>query len=83
MNIGTDDPCPTNASGNLGGLDMSYLPEITVCKKDATTGPPTNNGKNTTLLGQALIRGRFDQLGMAKRPILRGLLGSRPSALVP
>ena len=36
LNIGTGDPSPNNRSVNLGGLDLSFLPEITVCKTDAT-----------------------------------------------
>jgi len=78
LNIGTGDPSPTNPSVNLGGLDVSYLPEITVCKKDATTGLPTNNCKTTTDLGQALIDGKFDHVGKIKGPILRGLAGRAP-----
>jgi cytochrome c peroxidase len=78
LNIGTGDPSPTNPSVNLGGLDMTYLPEITVCKKDAITGQPTNNCKTTTDLGQALIDGRFDHVGKIKGPILRGLAGRAP-----
>src|SRR3981081_4080037 len=60
LNIGTGDLSPTNRSVNLGGLDVSYLPEITICKKDATTGLPTNNCKTTTDLGEALIDGKCD-----------------------
>jgi cytochrome c peroxidase len=78
LNIGTGDPSPTNSSVSMGGLDMRYLPEITVCKKDATTGLPTNNCKTTTDLGQALIDGRFDHVGKIKGPILRGLAGRAP-----
>ena len=78
LNIGTGDPSPANRSVSLGGLDVSYLPEITVCKKDATTGFPTNNCKTTTDLGQALIDGRFDHVGKIKGPILRGLAGRAP-----
>jgi len=78
LNIGTGDLSPTNRSVNLGGLDVSYLPEITICKKDATTGLPTNNCKTTTDLGQALIDGRFDHVGKIKGPILRGLAGRAP-----
>jgi cytochrome c peroxidase len=78
LNIGTGDPSPTNHSVNLGGLDISDLPEITVCKKDPTTGQPTNNCKTTTDLGQALIDGRFDHVGKIKGPILRGLAGRAP-----
>src|SRR5207248_7014966 len=73
LNIGTADPSPGNGSVNLGGLDVSYLPEITVCRKDAGTGLPTNDCKTTTDLGQALIDGKFDHVGKIKGPILRGL----------
>jgi cytochrome c peroxidase len=58
LNIGTGDPSPDHPSVNLGGLDLSYLPEITVCKKDLTGGL-TNDCKTTTDLGQALIDGQF------------------------
>jgi cytochrome c peroxidase len=78
LNIGTGDPSPTSPSVNLGGLDVSYLPEITVCRKNATTGLPTNNCKTTTDLGQALIDGRFDHVGKIKGPILRGLAARAP-----
>jgi cytochrome c peroxidase len=78
LNIGTGDPSPANPSVNLGGLDVSDLPEITVCKKDATTGLPTSNCKTTTDLGQALVDGRFDHVGKIKGPILRGLAGRAP-----
>ncbi|MGA8768360.1 MAG: hypothetical protein WB559_15190 [Candidatus Acidiferrales bacterium] len=77
LNIGTGDPSPSNPKVNLGGLDMSYLPEITVCKKDAT-GRPTSNCKTTTDLGQALIDGSFDHVGKIKGPILRGLAARAP-----
>lgn len=73
LNIGTGDPSPTNPSVNVGGLDVRYLPEITVCKKEAT-----NICKTTTDLGQALIDGRFDHVGKIKGPILRGLAGRAP-----
>jgi cytochrome c peroxidase len=59
-------------------LDVSYLPEITVCKKDASTALPTNNCKTTTDLGQALIDGKFDHVSKIKGPILRGLAGRAP-----
>ena len=73
MDIGTGDPSPTNRNVNLGGLDMSYLPEITVCK----IGDP-KNCKTTSDLGQALIDGKFDHVGKIKGPILRGLAGRAP-----
>jgi len=78
LNIGTGDLSPTNPSVSLGGLDVSYLPEITVCKKDPTTGLPTINCITTTDLGQAMIDGRFDHVGKIKGPILRGLAGRAP-----
>ena len=78
LNIGTGDLSPDDRSVNLGGLDVSYLPEITVCKLDATSGQPTNNCKTTTDLGQALIDGKFDHVGKIKGPILRGLAGRAP-----
>ncbi len=78
LNIGTGDPSPTSPFVNLGGLDLSYLPLITVCQKDLTTGLPTNNCKTTTDLGQAAIDGKFDHIGKIKGPILRGLAGRAP-----
>src|SRR5207245_5295664 len=79
LNIGTGDPGPS-ASASLGGLDISYLPSITVCKLDLTTNPPTptSNCKTTTDLGQALIDGKFDHVGKIKGPILRGLSARAP-----
>ena len=80
MDIGTGDPDPSNTAVNLGGLDVSYLPSITVCKLDLTTNPPTptNTCKTTTDLGQALIDGKFDHVGKIKGPILRGLSARAP-----
>jgi len=78
LNIGTGDPSPSTPFVSLGGLDLSYLPQITVCKTDSTTGLPTNDCKTTTDLGQALIDGRFDHVGKIKGPILRGLAGRAP-----
>ncbi len=77
LDIGTGDPS-ADASVNLGGLDISYLPSITVCKLDPGTGLPTNNCKTTTDLGQALIDGNFDHVGKIKGPILRGLSARAP-----
>ncbi len=51
LNIGTGDPSPGTPFLNLGGLDVSYLPLIMVCKLDPATGVPTNNCKTTTDLG--------------------------------
>lgn len=78
LNIGTGDPSPTNRAVNLGGLDVSYLPEITVCRKDASSGLPTNDCKTTSDLGLALIDGKFDHVGKIKGPILRGLAARAP-----
>jgi hypothetical protein len=80
LNIGTGDPDPSNSSVNLGGLDIRYLPNITVCQLDLSTNPPipTNNCKTTTDLGQALIDGKFDHVGKIKGPILRGLSARAP-----
>jgi len=78
LNIGTGEPDPSNKSVNLGGLDVSYLPNITVCKLDQSTNPPTTTCTTTTDLGQALIDGRFDHVGKIKGPILRGLSARAP-----
>ena len=72
LNIGTGDPDPSNPSVNLGGLDIRYLPTITVCKLDLSSC------KTTTDLGQALIDGKFDHVGKIKGPILRGLAARAP-----
>jgi cytochrome c peroxidase len=72
LNIGTGDPDPSNSSVNLGGLDIRYLPSITVCKLDLSSC------KTTTDLGQALIDGKFDHVGKIKGPILRGLSARAP-----
>ena len=76
LNIGTGDLSPSNASVNLGGLDVSYLPKITVCRK--VSDVVTNECKTTTDLGQALIDGKFDHIGKIKGPILRGLAARAP-----
>jgi cytochrome c peroxidase len=78
LNIGTGDPSLSNPSVDLGGLDISYLPSITVCKTDPTTGSPTSTCKTTSDLGQALIDGNFDHVGKIKGPILRGLSARAP-----
>jgi cytochrome c peroxidase len=78
LNIGTGDPSPTSPFVNLGGLDLSYLPQITVCLKDPNTGLPTSTCKTTTDLGQGLIDGVFDHIGKIKGPILRGLAARAP-----
>ena len=72
LNIGTGDPDQANPSLSLGGLDVSYLPRITVRSK------VTGQVKTTTDLGQALIDGRFDHVGKIKGPILRGLSARAP-----
>jgi cytochrome c peroxidase len=80
LDIGTGDPDVSNPNVNKGGLDIRYLPSITVCKLDLTTNPPspTSNCKTTTDLGQALIDGKFDHVGKNKGPILRGLAARAP-----
>jgi cytochrome c peroxidase len=78
LDIGTGDPGPLNVSVNQGGLDIRYLPLVTVCKLDPTTNLPTTHCKTTTDLGQALIDGKFDHLGKIKGPILRGLSARAP-----
>jgi cytochrome c peroxidase len=75
LNIGTGDP-GAQASVNMGGLDISYLPQITVCQ--LVNGQPGPNCKTTTDMGQALIDGRFDHVGKIKGPILRGLSARAP-----
>ncbi len=72
LDIGTGDPDPANSSVNLGGLDISYLPRITVRSK------LTGQVKTTTDLGLALIDGKFDHVGKIKGPILRGLAARAP-----
>jgi hypothetical protein len=80
LDIGTGDPDPENETVNLGGLDLTYLPRITVCRLDLSTNPPTQTDdcKTTTDLGQALIDGKFDHVGKIKGPILRGLSARAP-----
>jgi len=78
LDIGTGDPAPTDSSLNLGGLDIAYLPQITVCRKDPKTTLPTSECVTTTDLGQALIDGKFDHVGKIKGPILRGLSARAP-----
>jgi hypothetical protein len=78
LNIGTGDPNPSSSSANLGGLDIAYLPRITVCKTDPLSGVATGICKTTTDLGQALIDGKFDHVGKIKGPILRGLSARAP-----
>ena len=63
----------------MGGLDVSYLPSITVCKLDTITSPPSPTSNcRTTDLGQGVIDGRFDHIGKIKGPILRGLSARAP-----
>ena len=76
LNIGTGDPTPSNALANMGGLDISYLPRITVCQ--LVNGQSSQNCKTTSDLGQALIDGKFAHVGKIKGPILRGLSARAP-----
>jgi len=78
LDIGTGDPSPGDPSTNLGGLDIAFLPKITVCRKDPDTKLPTSECVTTTDLGQALIDGKFDHVGKIKGPILRGLSARAP-----
>lgn len=78
LNIGTGDPDPSDPKANLGGLDVRYLPTITVCRKDSAGGASTSDCKTTTDLGLALIDGKFDHVGKIKGPILRGLAARAP-----
>lgn len=78
LDIGTGNPDPSHWSSNLGGLNIAYLPTITVCKTDPNTGLATSTCKTTTDLGQALIDGNFDHVGKIKGPILRGLSARAP-----
>lgn len=75
LNIGTGDF--SVGSSSLGGLDLSYLPRITVCAKDSN-GLATTNCKTTTDLGQAAIDGNFNHVGKIKGPILRSLSARAP-----
>ncbi len=78
LNIGTGDPDPYDSSVNMGGLNIRYLPSITVCRTDPISGGPTSECKTTSDLGQALIDGKFDHVGKIKGPILRGLSARAP-----
>jgi hypothetical protein len=76
LDIGAGDFSATNPSQNMGGLDVSYLPQITVCQ--LVNSQTSNNCKTTTDLGQALIDGQFAHVGKLKGPILRGLSARAP-----
>jgi cytochrome c peroxidase len=75
LNIGVGDY--GRGSASMGGLDLSYLPRITACRKDSN-GLPTKECKTTTDLGQAAIDGQFDHIGKLKGPVLRGLSSRAP-----
>src|SRR5215475_8422913 len=62
-----------NSAVNMGGLDVSYLPRITVCRVSNIS-----DCKTTTDLGQAMIDGKFDHVGKFKGPILRSLSSRAP-----
>jgi len=72
VGIGVGD-LGANSTVNMGGLDVSYLPKITVCR---VSNP--SDCKTTTDLGQALIDGKFDHVGKFKGPILRSLSSRAP-----
>lgn len=76
LNIGTGDPSPSNPQANMGGLDLTYLPRITVCR--LVNGQASGDCKTTSDLGQALIDGQFAHVGKLKGPILRGLSARAP-----
>jgi cytochrome c peroxidase len=78
LDIGTGDLGSNDPSMNLGGLDITYLPTIRVCRKDPVTRRPTSECVTTTDPGQALIDGKFDHVGKIKGPILRGLSARAP-----
>jgi hypothetical protein len=75
LNIGVGDFSAGSLS--MGGLDLSYLPRITACRKDAN-GLATGDCRTVTDLGQAAIDGKFDHIGKVKGPILRGLSARAP-----
>jgi cytochrome c peroxidase len=77
LDIGTGDP-GASVTTSRGGLDITYLPKIRVCRKDSVTNLPTSECVTTTDLGQALIDGKFDHVGKIKGPILRGLSSRAP-----
>jgi cytochrome c peroxidase len=72
LNIGVGDFASPSSTLSRGGLDLSYLPQITVCRTN------TANCVTTTDLGLALIDGKFDHIGKLKGPILRGLASRAP-----
>lgn len=76
LNIGTGDSSTSHVHVNIGGLDISYLPQITVCQ--LVNGQPSDNCKTSSDLGQALIDGKFAHVGKIKGPILRGLSARAP-----
>jgi hypothetical protein len=78
LDIGVGDFAGPAATVSMGGLDLSYLPRITVCKKDPVTGAPTDTCTTTTDLGQAAIDGKYAHVGKLKGPILRGLSARAP-----
>jgi hypothetical protein len=78
LNIGVGDFAGPAATVSKVGLDISYLPRITVCRKDSVTGAPTDTCTTTTDLGQAAIDGKYAHVGKLKGPILRGLSARAP-----
>jgi len=78
LNIGVGDFAGPAATASKGGLDLSYLPRITVCKKDSVTGAATDICTTTSDLGQAAIDGKYAHVGKLKGPILRGLSARAP-----
>jgi hypothetical protein len=78
LNIGVGDFATPTGSVSKGGLDLAYLPKVTVCKKDAVTHLVTDACTTTTDLGQAAIDGKYAHVGKLKGPILRGLSARAP-----
>jgi len=72
VGIGVGD-LGANSTVNMGGLDVSYLPKITVCR---VSNP--SDCKTTKDLEQALIDGKFDHVGKFKGSILRSLSSRAP-----
>jgi len=60
----------------MGGLGISYLPQITVCQP--VNGKPGNNGKTTSDLGQAFDRRQVRPCWQAQEPHHARSLGPRP-----
>lgn len=74
LNIGTGDPNPAKPSVNLGGLDISYLPSITVCTKVPSSAgfPPEHRTFTMGRRGPCSMRCIFTKLALGSfSPIRR------------